>query len=265
VSALILLDAGPLGLVTNPKESSQAQLCKTWLRGLLLAGIRVVIPEVTDYEVRRELIRAGRPKGVSRLDELAERIGYLPIDTRILRRAADLWALARNTGRQTAGDKALDCDMILCAQAQLAGERGPSVIVATMNLGHLGHFVDARLWESIRPFHILADDFIAQVRAAEIGPSTEVWLIYHCVDGNGREVAPFRKTLLPFVKVDGPGAVGPMRREWADKFAASVFVGTICDNIDREVRHAPEGSIGISGGPAEPVAVRRMTLEIVQP
>jgi len=67
----------------------------------------------------------------------------------VWRRAAELWALARNEGYATADDTALDCDMILAAQALLVAEDGFDVIVATNNLGHLGHFIDAREWETI--------------------------------------------------------------------------------------------------------------------
>ncbi len=48
-----------------------------------------------------------------------------------------------------ADDSALDCDVILAAQALLVAEDGLEVIVATRNVGHLGRFVDARDWEMI--------------------------------------------------------------------------------------------------------------------
>jgi hypothetical protein len=88
-------------------------------------------------------------QGIARLDALALAIGYLPVDIATLRRAADLWATARQTGIQTAGDQALDCDVILSAQAQLATEDGYDVTFATDNVGHLARFVDARTWSLI--------------------------------------------------------------------------------------------------------------------
>ncbi len=147
---LVVLDAGPLGIVTNPRESKLARSCKGWLRGLLAPGTRVVVPEIADYEVRRELLRAGRLKGVARLDALADSIGYLPLDSNVMRLAAEIWADARRRGWPTADDKALDADVILAAQANLAGRDGRRVVVATTNAGHLSRFVvDARPWSAI--------------------------------------------------------------------------------------------------------------------
>ena len=41
-----------------------------WLAGLISAGIEVRVPEIADYEVRRELLRVGSTRGIERLDEL---------------------------------------------------------------------------------------------------------------------------------------------------------------------------------------------------
>jgi hypothetical protein len=59
MSMIVLLDAGPLGMITNPKSSSENEACKNWLASLAYKGVEVIIPEIADYEVRRELLRAG--------------------------------------------------------------------------------------------------------------------------------------------------------------------------------------------------------------
>ena len=41
VSQVVLLDAGPLGLVTNPKHSPQSLACAQWLQDLIGKGERV--------------------------------------------------------------------------------------------------------------------------------------------------------------------------------------------------------------------------------
>ena len=60
MSLVVALDAGPLGLVTNPKRSPESLACAQWLQALVAAGARVVLPEIADYEIRRELLRGRR-------------------------------------------------------------------------------------------------------------------------------------------------------------------------------------------------------------
>ena len=148
MTEVILLDAGPLGMITHPRQNREIA---EWLQSILDAGASVVIPEIADYEVRRELLRAGKDKGVERLDSLKEAVPYLPITTPAMLKAAALWARARNEGQPTADDKALDADVILAAQAALLSEEGASAVIATTNVGHLSRFADARHWREIRP------------------------------------------------------------------------------------------------------------------
>jgi hypothetical protein len=145
---LVLLDSGPLGLLSNPTTSGPAREAREWASKLLRSGDELAVPEVADYEVRRELLRAGKKLGMARLDELCIGFLYAPLTTRIMRTAAGLWADARNAGLPTANDSALDGDVILAAQAlALADDR--AVVVATTNARHLERYVDARLWRDI--------------------------------------------------------------------------------------------------------------------
>ena len=148
MSAAILLDAGPLGLLTNPNNSPQPIACRAWLASLQVAGRRVVVPEITDYEVRRELIRIQSQAALANLDRFGAQLEYLPLTTSVMRRAAELWAQARNAGQQTAADPALDCDVILAAQAL---SLNTPVVVATGNPAHLTRFVPAELWSHLTP------------------------------------------------------------------------------------------------------------------
>ncbi len=147
VSKVVLLDAGLIGLVTNPKLSSEGSACNRWLQTLVASGIRVILPEIADYEVRRELLRANKTKGVTRLDELAKLIEYLPINTAAMRQAALFWAQARQQGQPTAGDKTIDADIILVAQALTLGIG--NVVIARTNVGHLSRFASADTWQNI--------------------------------------------------------------------------------------------------------------------
>jgi len=108
VSQVVLLDTGPLGLVTNPRRSPQSVACAQWLQALVAHSIRVIVPEIADYEVRRELLRAKKERGLARLDALASRLEYLPLTTAAMRQAAVFWAQARQQGQPTADEKALE-------------------------------------------------------------------------------------------------------------------------------------------------------------
>lgn len=147
VVTAIVLDTGPLGLVTNPRMSPQATACLRWMQHALTSGQRVIVPEIADYEVRRELLRAEKYAGLTRLDLLTQQLDYLPITTKAMRMAANLWAQTRQRGRPTADDRALDGDVILAAQLLTA--ELPNAVVATTNVGHLSLFVKAALWTDL--------------------------------------------------------------------------------------------------------------------
>lgn len=149
MSDVILLDTGIIGFVTNPKATPEGDACSVWLQGKLQAGVRVLVPEICDYEHRRGLLRVGKTKDLAKLDALKTLLGSDPITSEIMLQAAEFWAEARRRGFSTADDKALDGDMILCAHAKMLGRRGHKVVVATTNVKHLELFTDARLWRDI--------------------------------------------------------------------------------------------------------------------
>ncbi len=66
----VLLDSGPLGLACGHPGVQAYDHCRHWFRELIARGVIVVVPEVADYEVRRELTRVGASESLRRLDEL---------------------------------------------------------------------------------------------------------------------------------------------------------------------------------------------------
>ena len=148
---LILLDANTLGLATNPGGTSEAEACAGWVEDILRGGDRVLAAEIADYEVRRELLRAGKTRGIKRLDLWRTTGAYLPLTTEAMLLAAQFWAEARKQGRPTAPDLALDGDVILAGQAEALRGQGMQVIVATANIRHLARFTEARRWQDIEP------------------------------------------------------------------------------------------------------------------
>jgi hypothetical protein len=148
---IVSLDSGPLGLASGRPGSHARDRCRFWIGGLLARPVEVVVPEIPDYEVRRELTRVRAFPSLQRLDDLVALGGlsYLPVTTADWRQAAVFWTDARSRGLPTASQEALDADVILAACATTIGQPGDQVIVATMNVGHLTRYCDARLWTSI--------------------------------------------------------------------------------------------------------------------
>ena len=155
---LALLDSGPLSLMTHPRANPENAACKAWLSGFLAHGHSVLVPEITYYEVRRELRRSelknGVPsRGLANLEAFVTNAGLIPITSEAMHLATEFWAQARHLHIEGASETALDADMILCAQAitlpQEWNMNGDTVLIATTNVKHLTHFANAYHWRDI--------------------------------------------------------------------------------------------------------------------
>jgi predicted nucleic acid-binding protein len=144
----VLIDAGPLGVLTNPNHTPARQAAGQWLASLLAAGRRVILPDTSDYELGRELLLRRSVKALGRLAWLRTQVEPLAISSAAMRRAAGLWADARRRGISTAPPGALDFDVVLAAQADTLG---CPTVVATMNVAHLSRFTAAEFWLDITP------------------------------------------------------------------------------------------------------------------
>jgi len=148
---IVLLDSGPLGILSNPNSTPATLECRYWSERLVARGYRLIIPEITGYEVRRELLRANKLAGIRRLNQLKISLDYLPLTTATMLKAAEFWAEVRQAGKPTASPESLDGDAILAAQATLIAEAQSdrAVVVATTNVGHLERFINAKYWQAI--------------------------------------------------------------------------------------------------------------------
>lgn len=147
----IVLDSGPLGLIVQQRDKSNSGRCRDWLKRILASGARVYVPEIINFELRRELIRLGKTGALTHLKSFNAAVAgrYLPITSAALDLAAELWAKARRQGKPTADPHALDIDVILAAQVIVAGFDLTDVVVATSNVSHLAMFLPAQTWETI--------------------------------------------------------------------------------------------------------------------
>src|SRR5438045_1417596 len=98
MSLTIVLDTGPQGLLVQRPGVAQADTCRAWLDRHLTGGHRAVVPEVADYELRRELIRLGLHPSVARLGQIcaAPNVEFLPLRTPAMRSP-------RSSGRRQGG------------------------------------------------------------------------------------------------------------------------------------------------------------------
>jgi hypothetical protein len=132
-------------------KSDEVRDCHNWLRSILAGNWKVYLPEIADYEVRRELIRLRKATSVNRLDALQTHLRYLAITTEAMRMAADKWAEIRQAGLTTADHHALDADVILVSQALTLQPMPSRIVVATSNPKHLSRFLQSDEWSNITP------------------------------------------------------------------------------------------------------------------
>jgi predicted nucleic acid-binding protein len=150
---ILIFDTGIRGLLCHP-SAKQNRAISAWLSAWLAARAHdfvAYVPEIADYELRRKRLHMIRkkqstPRSVEHLDDLGRVIGYLPITTDAMRLAAELWSDARAKGWPTADEASLDADVILAAQAIVAGGT-----VVTMNRKHLSRFVATADWTKLPP------------------------------------------------------------------------------------------------------------------
>lgn len=145
----IFLDSSPLGLLSNPARSPEVLAIINWATARLGNGDSFYIPEIIDYEVRRELIRAGKSTGITELNRLQANFRFVPITSTAITLASKLWAQARNSGKATGDPKKLDIDVILAAQALTAGIPQADLVVVTENVKHLTQFVPSAEWRNV--------------------------------------------------------------------------------------------------------------------
>ena len=121
------------------------------------AGHKILVPAIADFELRRELTRAGKLNSLKTLDAFNATVldRYLPLTDSALKRAAVLWAQASNLGSLPADPKELNGDVLIAAQVleyqAVSGLSTSDILVATVNVGHLSLFVPAGLWSNITP------------------------------------------------------------------------------------------------------------------
>jgi predicted nucleic acid-binding protein len=136
----LLLDTAVVGEICHPRKYDDV---RAWF-ARAAAAHEMLLSEVADYELRRELLRIDSRRSLDRLDELTREIRYIPETTATWRAAARLWALQRKAGRVTAAEGGLDGDVLIAAQA-LAED----AVIVTPNTRHFDSMVRAVTWQEV--------------------------------------------------------------------------------------------------------------------
>jgi predicted nucleic acid-binding protein len=150
----LLLDSNILGLVVRPTVEENAPVVATIARLFGDVRFRVYLPEIIDYELRRKLLHlTQRPHQARKWAQEALKIldrfaltNYAPVTTETMRLAAKPWAQTRAKGSSRGPEDGLDVDVILAAQAKLAGGQ-----ILTTNEKHFRDIADVFDWRSFKP------------------------------------------------------------------------------------------------------------------
>jgi predicted nucleic acid-binding protein len=78
-------------MVCHPRKHLDV---RAWFLNAVLDH-ELLLSEIADYELRRELLRIDSKRSMKRLDELTREIQYVPMTTATWRAAANLWAEQR--------------------------------------------------------------------------------------------------------------------------------------------------------------------------
>ena len=154
---VFLFDSSPLSVLTNTKYPQVTVDAIQWSRDLMHSGTKIIVPAIADFELRRELTRTRSVNSLTALDKFNGSVTdrYLALTDSALKRAAVLWALARNRGVLPADPKraqwrCIDCGASSGISSLHMGIATSDLVIDTVNSGHLSLFVPAALWSDIK-------------------------------------------------------------------------------------------------------------------
>ena len=92
MKSIIALDSGPLGLLFQATSIRPADDCRARAQRHLSNGVRIIVPEIVNYELRRKLLRLNRSAAVNALADFIHEVPgrFLPITSKALDQAAEM-------------------------------------------------------------------------------------------------------------------------------------------------------------------------------
>lgn len=159
MSRVAVIDSGPLGEIIKRHPSADTI---RWIEFINENKIALRIPEIIDYETRRELILQGLKgniesyKSISNLTKYRQTNRLIPLEPSItLTDACELWADLRFNSQPTADRKNIDVDVILVTQALSMKKDFDEIIIVTGNLSDLRRFshLGIKIWDWKQALH----------------------------------------------------------------------------------------------------------------
>ena len=150
----LLLDSNVLSKVVRPDIADNQPVAAAVFGLFSDRSLKPCVPEIIHYELRRKLLHLGyRPhqgrkwarEALILLEDIVVAWGYVPLTTEAMKLAAEIWAQKRIDGQPGVPEEHLDIDVILAAQARVAGGR-----VVTLNERHFKNIADLFDWRSYK-------------------------------------------------------------------------------------------------------------------
>jgi predicted nucleic acid-binding protein len=148
-----LIDSGPLNEIVKPQPSVDVS---RWLKFIDEKRIAIRVPEIIDYELRREIVLQcligtnDSYKSLHKLNKYRQTKRFISINPSVtLTDACEIWAKLREKGQGTSDNKNIDVDVILAAQAISMKNDFDEVIIVTGNLSDIQRFcyLDIQVWD----------------------------------------------------------------------------------------------------------------------
>jgi len=159
MNRVAVIDSGLLGEIIKRHPSADVT---RWIEFMVENEIVLRIPEIIDYEIRRELIlqdlkgNSEARKSLSKLNRYRQTNRLIPLEPSItFTDACELWANLRFNSQPTADIKNIDVDVILVTQALSIKKDFDEIIIVTGNLSDLRRFshLGIKIWDWKQALH----------------------------------------------------------------------------------------------------------------
>lgn len=160
MGVLLVLDTGPLGLLTNPNKTEKPEACRHWFENMAQNGARVAVPQTSYEEVCIGIQHAHTVHGIDRLNkfvnEVYDRNLWIATNRVVTMEAERLQESTKTRGKMTGDPNELNPDCKIAAACKLAPQllddipQGTRCVVVTDNIKHYKQIeVECYKWQDL--------------------------------------------------------------------------------------------------------------------